>query len=101
MQMNNQTKLTFALEHIAHLEDYIEKESSLFNSLSTIKIELEKQLKLEQNKRTKMSQTPEDLIVKLTEITDKLGGNLSKFTTYNSSGRTSNKIVIEYDIKEK
>ena len=48
-----------------------------------------------------MSQTPEDLIVKLTEITDKLGGNLSKFTTYNSSGRTSNKIVIEYDIKEK
>ena len=101
MQMNNQTKLTFALEHIAHLEDYIEKESSLFDPLSTIKIELEKQLKLEQNRRTKMSQTPEDLIVKLTEIADKLGGNLSKLTTYNSAGRTSNKIVIEYDIKEK
>ena len=63
MQMNNQTKLTFALEHIAHLEDYIEKKSSLFDSLSTIKIELEKQLKLEQNRKTKMSQTQEDLIV--------------------------------------
>ncbi len=101
MQMNNQTKLTFALEHIAHLEDYIETESSLFDSLSTIKIELEKQLKLEQNRKTKMSQTPEDLIVKVTEIADKLGGSLSHFTTHSSSGRTSNKIVIEYDVKEK
>ena len=101
MQMNNQTKLTFALEHIAHLEDYIEKESSLFQPLSTIKIELEKQLKLEQNRKTKMSQTPEDLIVKVTEIADKLGGSLSHFTTHSSSGRTSNKIVIEYNIKEK
>jgi len=101
MRMNDQTKIVYALEHIAHLEDYIEKKSSLFDSLSTIKIELEKQLKLEQNRKTKMSQTPEDLIVKVTEIADKLGGSLSHFTTHSSSGRTSNKIVIEYDIKEK
>ena len=44
MRMNNETKLVFALEHVAHLEDYIDRESPLYNPLTTIKFELEKQL---------------------------------------------------------
>ena len=44
MKMNEQTKLMFALEHVAHLEDYIEKQSPLYNPLTTIKFGLEKQL---------------------------------------------------------
>ena len=51
MRMNNYTKLVFALEHVAHLEDYIEKESPLYHPLTTIKFELERQLKHEQSKR--------------------------------------------------
>ena len=42
--MNEETKLVFALEHIAHLEDYIERESPLYHPLTTIKFALEKQL---------------------------------------------------------
>ena len=47
MRMNNQTKLMFALEHIAHLEDLIEGnewETYLSSNLITIKYELERQL---------------------------------------------------------
>ncbi len=44
MRMNEQTKLMFALEHVAHLEDYIETESPLYHPLTTIKFGLEKQL---------------------------------------------------------
>tara|TARA_B100000579_G_scaffold362134_1_gene320115 strand:+ start:4782 stop:4943 length:162 start_codon:yes stop_codon:yes gene_type:complete len=47
MKMNEETKLIFALEHVAHLEDYIERGSPLFLPLATIKIELQKQLKHE------------------------------------------------------
>ena len=50
-RMNRETELNFALEHIAHLEDYIERESSLYYPLTTIKFELEKQLKHEQEKK--------------------------------------------------
>ena len=54
MRMNDETKLVFALEHVAHLEDYIKRESPLFLPLQTIKIELEKQLTYEQyRKKTK------------------------------------------------
>ena len=44
MKMNDQTKLMFALEHIAHLEDLIEGnewENYLSSNLITIKYELE------------------------------------------------------------
>ena len=44
MKMNEQTKLLFALEHVAHLEDYIEEQSPLYHPLTTIKFGLEKQL---------------------------------------------------------
>ena len=47
MKMNDQTKLMFALEHIAHLEDILkgnEWETYLSSNLITIKFELERQL---------------------------------------------------------
>jgi len=44
MRMNEQTKLMYALEHVAHLEDYITKDNPLIHPLTTIKFELEKQL---------------------------------------------------------
>ena len=53
-RMNDHIKLVFALEHVAHLEDLLhqnEWENYLIHPLSTIKIELERQLKQEQSKR--------------------------------------------------
>ena len=52
--MNTETKLVFALEHVAHLEDLIkdnEWESFLVQPLTTLKFEFERQLKHEQEKR--------------------------------------------------
>jgi len=51
MRMNEETKLMFALEHVAHLEDYIEKDSPLFLPLMTIKISLDNQLKSEVDRK--------------------------------------------------
>jgi len=54
--MNNETKLVFALEHVAHLEDLIEGnewETFLSQSLSTLKFELERQLENEQHRKEK------------------------------------------------
>ena len=53
-RMNNETKLVFALEHIAHLEDLIEGnewESFLIQPLTTMKFEFERQLKLEKSRK--------------------------------------------------
>ena len=53
-RMNNETKLVFALEHVAHLEDLIEGnewEQYLSQNLSTMKYEFERQLSLEQDRR--------------------------------------------------
>ena len=47
MRMNQATKLMFALEHIAHLEDLIEGneyEQYLNQSVSTLKYEFQRQL---------------------------------------------------------
>ena len=52
-RMNNETKLVFALEHVAHLEDLIEGnewEQYLSQNLSTMKYEFERQLSLEQHR---------------------------------------------------
>tara|TARA_Y100001963_G_C6658170_1_gene389105 strand:+ start:104 stop:280 length:177 start_codon:yes stop_codon:yes gene_type:complete len=52
--MNQQTKLLFALEHIAHLEDLFEDltdDALLQASLRDIKIILERQLTKEEFKR--------------------------------------------------
>ena len=52
--LNEQTKLVFALEHIAHLGDLIEGneyESYLEGNLSTLKYELQRQLRLVEDKK--------------------------------------------------
>ena len=54
MRMNLETKLVFALEHVAHLEDLIEGnewEQYLSQNLSTMKYEFERQLSLEQDRK--------------------------------------------------
>ena len=51
--MDKQTKLVFALEHVAHLEDLIQGndwESYLNQPLTQMKYEFERQLSLEENK---------------------------------------------------
>ncbi len=40
-----------------------------------------------------------DLVEELLTIAEKLDGTVERLTTYNSTGRQSKKIVIEYDIK--
>ena len=52
--MNNETKLVFALEHVADLEDLIvgnEWETFLARPLSTLKYEFERQLELEKSRK--------------------------------------------------
>ena len=54
MRMNNETKITFALEHIAHLEDLFKDnidEAILQAYLNDIKGMFERQLNKEQLKR--------------------------------------------------
>ena len=59
-RMNTETKLVFALEHIAHLEDLIEGnewETFLVQPLTTLKFEFERQLELEQNRKQRNVQS--------------------------------------------
>ena len=52
--MNDHTKLVYALEHVAHLEDLIEDnewKSFLIQTLTTMKFEFERQLHNEKSKR--------------------------------------------------
>ena len=52
--MNNETKLVFALEHVAHREDLIEGnewEQYLSQNLSSMKYELIRQLDNEQHRK--------------------------------------------------
>ena len=58
--MNTETKLVFALEHDAHLEDLIEDnewESFLIQPLSTLKFEFERQLRNEQDRKQRNVQS--------------------------------------------
>tara|TARA_B100000131_G_scaffold75603_1_gene72082 strand:- start:1192 stop:1368 length:177 start_codon:yes stop_codon:yes gene_type:complete len=41
----------------------------------------------------------DDLISELLQITAQLGGKMDRLTTFNSEGKTTKKIVIEYDEK--
>ena len=53
-RMNDVTKLTFALEHIAHLHDLVEGneyEEYLTQSIITLEVELERQLHNAKSKR--------------------------------------------------
>ena len=54
--MNKETKLVFALEHIAHLEDLIvdnEWEAFLAHDLTHMKIEFERQLNNERARKSR------------------------------------------------
>ena len=56
MRMNNETKLVFALEHIAHLHDLIEGnywEDYLRNNLDSLEYVLESQLDEEMFRKQK------------------------------------------------
>ncbi len=48
----------------------------------------------------KVTESTTDLEDKLLSIVKEMGGTYEKTTTLSSSGRTSNKIIIEYDVKE-
>ena len=55
-RMNQETKLVFALEHIAHLEDLIEDnewQDFLVQPLTTMKYEFERQLEIERDRKKK------------------------------------------------
>ena len=54
MRMNNETKLVFALEHIAHLEQLIEDNEYVLylnDALKTKKFEFERQLDNERHRK--------------------------------------------------
>ena len=42
-----------------------------------------------------------ELIAELLSITGELGGTMQRLTTVDHSGRTSKKVVIEYNVKQK
>ena len=63
MRMNNQTKLVFALEHVAHLHDLIEDneyEHFLNDALCTLEFELERQLRNELDRKNPPKQLKDD-----------------------------------------
>ncbi len=43
----------------------------------------------------------QELIERLKQITNELDGEMHRLTTLDHSGRTSQKVVIEYDIHQK
>ncbi len=47
------------------------------------------------------SELPDDYKEMLLQIVEEIGGEISFLSTSNSLGRTSQKIVIEYDVKTK
>ena len=54
MRMNDHTKLVFAIEHILHLQDLIEENESepyLASYLSSFKVEIERQIEMQESKR--------------------------------------------------
>ena len=54
MRMNNETRLVFALEHVAHLHDLIEGneyEHFLNDHLTSLEYEFERQLRLEEDRK--------------------------------------------------
>ena len=48
-----------------------------------------------------MSERKDNLITRIKELTLLLGGEFPQVSTLNSQGRSSEKIVIEYDINAK
>ena len=48
-----------------------------------------------------MSERIDNIIQRIKELSVLLGGTVQQTTTYDSTGRQSKKIVIEYDVTEK
>ena len=42
-----------------------------------------------------------ELVEELSTIAERLGGTFQRLTTFDSTGRQSKKVVIEYDIRNK
>ena len=53
------------------------------------------------NSSTKEEEMNEELMLELSKICDELGGTIQETTTIDHSGRTSNKIIIEYNVQHK
>ena len=51
--------------------------------------------------RRMTSELPDDYKEMLLQIVEEIGGEISFLSTLNSLGRSSQKVVIEYDIKTK
>ena len=47
-----------------------------------------------------MTKLPEDYEEMLSSMVEDLDGTMQQLTTFDSTGRTSNKIVIEYNVKQ-
>ena len=47
-----------------------------------------------------MTKLPEDYKEMLSSMVEDLDGTMQQLTTFDSTGRTSNKIVIEYNVKQ-
>ena len=47
-----------------------------------------------------MTKLPEDYEEMLSSMVEDLDGTIQQLTTFDSTGRTSNKIVIEYNVKQ-
>ena len=74
--MNTQTKLVFALEHIAHLHDLIEDneyEHFLNDALCTLEFELERQLRLELDRKNPNNEFTKSIKRENQAVPDDLG----------------------------
>tara|TARA_R100000234_G_scaffold94626_1_gene62876 strand:- start:357 stop:539 length:183 start_codon:yes stop_codon:yes gene_type:complete len=58
-------------------------------------------MSIEHAKYGMMKEDEGTLIAEMLTLTSLLGGKMQRLTTYDSTGTTSKKIVIEYDIQKK
>ena len=58
-------------------------------------------MSIEHVKFETMKEDEGTLIAEMLTLSALLGGEMHRYTTYDSSGKTSKKIVIEYDVQKK
>ena len=58
-------------------------------------------MSIEHAKYGMMKEDEGTVVAEMLTLTSLLGGEMHRYTTYDSTGRTSKKIVIEYDVQEK
>ena len=91
MRMNNQTKLVFALEHIAHLHDLIEDneyEHFLNDALCTLEFELERQLRLELDRKNPNNEYTTNIKRENQAIPPRISANDARKTIQTSNRNT-------------